>query len=118
MEVEPRRKWPTGLPAVGVDLKGRIPVGDQDAPARPVGVVSITSHTPPQLIQSLAERIAAIGRMPLLGTFSYHDTGVGTRVPRTNSAQRLRALHGALTVPPALAAASPRPTVRCCWSTT
>jgi ATP-dependent DNA helicase RecQ len=26
-------------------------------------------------------------------------------VPRTNSAQRLRALHGALTVPPALAAA-------------
>ena len=27
VEVEPRRMWPTGLPAVGVDLKGRIPAG-------------------------------------------------------------------------------------------
>jgi len=164
VEVEPRRMWPTGLPAVGVDLKGRIPAGEQaaagralgrlsdigwgnrlrpllaaqapdtpvpddvasavvtvladwakgpggwssgapDAPARPVGVITVASHTRPQLIQSLGERIAAIGRMPLLGTVSYQGAEVDTRVPRTNSAQRLRALHGALTVPPALAAA-------------
>ncbi len=29
VEVEPRKMWPTGLPAVGVDLKGRIPAGEQ-----------------------------------------------------------------------------------------
>lgn len=34
VEVEPRKMWPTGLPAVGVDLKGRIPVGEQAAPGR------------------------------------------------------------------------------------
>ncbi|NDZ74835.1 recombinase RecQ, partial [Streptomyces sp. SID10362] len=28
VEVEPRKMWPTGLPAVGVDLKGRIPAGE------------------------------------------------------------------------------------------
>ncbi|MET7901858.1 RecQ family ATP-dependent DNA helicase [Streptomyces sp. NPDC005355] len=164
VEVEPRRMWPTGLPAVGVELKGRIPAGEQaapgralgrlsdigwgnrlrpllapqspdapvpddvadavvtvladwakgpggwasgapDAPARPVGVVTIASRTRPRLIQTLGERIAAVGRMPLLGTVAYHDAELDTRVPRTNSAQRLRALHGALTVPPALAAA-------------
>ncbi|MBB4895769.1 ATP-dependent DNA helicase RecQ [Streptomyces olivoverticillatus] len=164
VEVEPRRMWPTGMPAVGVDLKGRIPAGEQaasgralgrlsdigwgnrlrplltpqapdgpvpddvadavvtvladwargpggwasgapDAPARPVGVVTLASRTRPQLITSLGERIAAIGRMPLLGTVAYRDGEADTRLPRTNSAQRLRALEGALTVPPALAEA-------------
>ncbi|ADI06425.1 ATP-dependent DNA helicase [Streptomyces bingchenggensis BCW-1] len=164
VEVEPRRMWPTGLPAVGVELKGRIPAGEQaapgralgrlsdigwgnrlrpllapqnpdepvpddvadavvtvladwakgpggwasgapDAPARPVGVVTVASRTRPRLIQTLGERIASVGRMPLLGAVSYLDAGADTRVPRTNSAQRLRALHGALTVPPALAEA-------------
>ncbi|MEU1823682.1 RecQ family ATP-dependent DNA helicase [Streptomyces abikoensis] len=164
VEVEPRRMWPTGMGAVGVDLKGRIPASEQaahgralgrlsdigwgnrlrpllapqapdvsipddvadavvtvladwargaggwasgapDAPARPVGVVTIASRTRPLLIRSLGERIAAIGRMPLLGTIEYRDTDADTRVPRTNSAQRLRALDGALTVPPALAEA-------------
>ncbi|MBI0378854.1 RecQ family ATP-dependent DNA helicase [Streptomyces albiflaviniger] len=164
VEVEPRRMWPTGLPAVGVDLKGRIPAGEQaapgralgrlsdigwgnrlrpllapqspdapvpddvagavvtvladwakgpggwasgapDAPDRPVGVVTLASRTRPQLIQSLGERIATVGRLPLLGSVAYHDGEIDTRVPRTNSAQRLRALHGALTVPPPLAAA-------------
>lgn len=164
VEVEPRRMWPTGLPAVGVNLKGRIPAGEQaapgralgrlsdigwgnrlrpllapqapdchvpddvaaavvtvladwargpggwtsgapDAPARPVGVVTLASRTRPQLIQSLGERIATIGRMPLLGTVEYRDDHTDTRVPRSNSAQRLRALEGALTVPPPLAEA-------------
>lgn len=161
VEVEPRRMWPTGLPAIGVNLKGRIPPGEQaapgralgrlsdigwgnrlrpllspqspdgevpadvaeavvtvladwargpggwasgapDAPDRPVGVVTLASRTRPRLIQSLGARIAAIGRMPLLGTVEYRDTEVDTRLPRTNSAQRLRALDGALTVPPSL----------------
>ncbi|MET9412784.1 RecQ family ATP-dependent DNA helicase [Streptomyces klenkii] len=164
VEVEPRRMWPTGMPAVGVDLKGRIPAGEQaatgralgrlsdigwgnrlrpllapqtpdgpvpddaaaavvtvladwargpggwasgaaDAPARPVGVVALASRTRPRLIRSLAERIASVGRMPLLGTVEYGGADSDTRVPRTNSAQRLRALDGALTVPPELAAA-------------
>ncbi|WP_171162666.1 RecQ family ATP-dependent DNA helicase [Streptomyces sp. I05A-00742] len=162
VEVEPRRMWPTGMPAVGVDLKGRIPAGEQaapgralgrlsdigwgnrlrpllaaqspdgtvpddvaaavvtvladwargpggwasgapDAPGRPVGVVVVDSRTRPKLIRSLGEHIAAVGRMPLLGSVAYREDAEGLRVPRTNSAQRLRALDGALTVPPALA---------------
>ncbi|MEV0277585.1 RecQ family ATP-dependent DNA helicase [Streptomyces sp. NPDC050610] len=163
-ELEPRRMWPTGMPAVGIELKGRIPAGEQaatgralgrlsdigwgnrlrpllapqapdcpvpddvadavvtvladwakgpggwasgapDAPDRPVGVVTMASRTRPELIRTLGERIATIGRMPLLGSVVYRDTEADTHVPRTNSAQRLRALDGALTVPPALAEA-------------
>ncbi|MFP3987479.1 RecQ family ATP-dependent DNA helicase [Streptomyces sp. E11-3] len=162
VEVEPRKMWPTGLAAVGVDLKGRIPAAEQAAPgralgrlsdigwgnrlrpmlaprspdgpvpddvaravvevladwakgpggwasgsadalARPVGVVAMPSRTRPQLIQSLASHIAAVGRMPLLGSLEYAAGTDGTHVPRSNSAQRLRALDGALTVPPTLA---------------
>ncbi|MEU9121668.1 RecQ family ATP-dependent DNA helicase [Streptomyces sp. NPDC048506] len=164
VEVEPRRMWPTGLPAVGIDLKGRIPAGElastgralgrlsdigwgnrlrpmlapqapdgpvpddvasavvtvladwakgpggwasgaAEAPARPVGVVALSSRSRPQLIRSLAERIAAVGRMPFLGTVISVDEGSDSRIPRSNSAQRLRALHGSLTVPPELAQA-------------
>ncbi|MFF5364577.1 RecQ family ATP-dependent DNA helicase [Streptomyces scabiei] len=160
VEVEPRKMWPTGLPAVGVDLKGRIPAGEQatpgralgrlsdigwgnrlrpmlapqspdgpvpddvakavvavladwakgpggwasgqpDAPPRPVGVVTMASRSRPQLIGSLGARIAEIGRMPLLGSVAY--TGTVSQVTRSNSAQRLKALDGALTVPPELA---------------
>ncbi|MFM9595473.1 RecQ family ATP-dependent DNA helicase [Streptomyces scabiei] len=162
VEVEPRKMWPTGLPAVGVDLKGRIPAGEQaapgralgrlsdigwgnrlrpmlapqspdgpvpddvakavvavladwakgpggwasgqpDAPPRPVGVVTMASRSRPQLIGSLGVRIAEIGRMPLLGSVAY--TGAVSQVTRSNSAQRLKALDGALTVPPELATA-------------
>ncbi|ATL30965.1 RecQ family ATP-dependent DNA helicase [Streptomyces formicae] len=163
-DVEPRKMWPTGLAAVGVDLKGRIPAGEQAAPgralgrlsdigwgnrlrpmlapqapdgpvpddvakavvevladwakgpggwasgandaqARPVGVVTMASYTRPQLIQTLGARISEIGRLPLLGSIEYAAGADAARVPRSNSAQRLRALHGALTVPDALAAA-------------
>ncbi len=162
VEVEPRRMWPTGLPAIGIDLKGRIPAGEQAAPgralgrlsdigwgnrlrpmlsaqapdgpvpddvakavvdvladwakgpggwapgaadgrARPVGVVTVASSSRPQLVHSLGARIAEIGRLPLLGTVEY--TGDAPRMSRSNSAQRLKALDGALTVPPGLAAA-------------
>ncbi|CAM5624814.1 hypothetical protein SALBM217S_04270 [Streptomyces griseoloalbus] len=40
VEVEPRRMWPTGLPAIGVDLKGRIPAGEQAAQGRALGRLS------------------------------------------------------------------------------
>jgi ATP-dependent DNA helicase RecQ len=162
--VEPRKMWPTGLPAIGVDLKGRIPPGDQAAPGRalgrlsdigwgnrlrpllapqapdgpapddvvkavvtvladwakapdgwatgapdarprPVGVVTVPSRTRPQLVRSLGDRISAVGRLPLLGSLGYTDETAELHLPRSNSAQRLRALSGALTVPPALAAA-------------
>ncbi|MEV6651540.1 RecQ family ATP-dependent DNA helicase [Streptomyces sp. NPDC051219] len=162
VELEPRRMWPTGLAAVGVDLKGRIPAGElaspgralgrlsdigwgnrlrpllapqspdgpvpddvaqavvsvladwakgpggwasgaEDAPARPVGVVTVTSRSRPELIGTLGERIAVIGRMPLLGSVEYAPGAPENRIPASNSAQRVRALHQALTVPPTLA---------------
>ncbi|MFD7258983.1 RecQ family ATP-dependent DNA helicase [Streptomyces sp. NPDC059874] len=162
VELEPRKMWPTGLAAVGVDLKGRIPAGEQastgralgrlsdigwgnrlrpmlapqnpdqpvpddvtqavvavladwargpggwasgapDAPARPVGVVALPSRSRPQLVGSLAARIAEVGRMPLLGTLEYTDQAPEFGLPSSNSAQRVRGLHQALTVPPALA---------------
>ncbi|OII63452.1 recombinase RecQ [Streptomyces sp. CC53] len=162
VELEPRRMWPTGLAAVGVDLKGRIPAGEQafagralgrlsdigwgnrlrpllaeqatdgpvpedvldavvqvladwakgpggwasggpDAPPRPAGVVTVPSRGRPELVASLGARIAAVGRMPLLGSLAYVPEEAGARISRTNSAQRLCGLHRALTVPPVLA---------------
>ncbi|WP_328788416.1 RecQ family ATP-dependent DNA helicase [Streptomyces sp. NBC_00273] len=162
VELEPRKMWPTGLAAVGVDLKGRIPAGEQastgralgrlsdigwgnrlrpmlapqapdqpvpddvaqavvavladwargpggwasgapDAPARPVGVVALPSRSHPQLIGSLAARIAEIGRMPLLGALAYTDQAPEFGSVSSNSAQRVRGLHQALTVPQPLA---------------
>ncbi|WP_445528705.1 RecQ family ATP-dependent DNA helicase [Streptomyces cyslabdanicus] len=162
VEVQPRRMWPTGLPTVGVDLRGRIPASEQaaegralgrlsdigwgnrlrpmlasrtadaplpedvaravvdvladwakgpggwapgavDAGPRPVGVVTMPSRTRPRLIHSLGAHIAEVGRLPLLGGVEY--TPDARRVPRSNSAQRLKALDGALTVPPALVSA-------------
>ncbi|MFD7685418.1 RecQ family ATP-dependent DNA helicase [Streptomyces sp. NPDC059781] len=162
VEVEPRRMWPTGLPAIGMDLKGRIPAGEQaargmalgrlsdigwgnrlrpmfapqapdgpvpddvaravvgvladwakgpggwapgaaDPQPRPAGVVTLASRSRPRLIHSLGARIAEIGRLPLLGSVDY--TGEAHSVSRSNSAQRLKALDGALTVPSGLAAA-------------
>ncbi len=157
--VEPRKMWPTGLGAVGLELKGKIPAGEQTAPgralgrlsdigwgnrlrpllapqapdqevpddvaravvtvltdwargpggwaagegavARPVGVVTVASHTRPRLVGSLGARIAEVGRLPLLGAVE-----AGQRPgPRSNSAQRLRGLHDSLTVGPGLAKA-------------
>jgi ATP-dependent DNA helicase RecQ len=163
VEVEPRRMWPTGLPAVGLDLKGRIPESEQaatgralgrlsdigwgnrlrpiwapgavDAPvtgdvvdavvgvladwargpggwagpgaaegSRPVGVVTVASRRRPELVGSLGARIAAAGRLPLLGRVEYARPGAPP-AGRSNSAQRLRALADAFTVPEPLAGA-------------
>ncbi|WP_340557226.1 RecQ family ATP-dependent DNA helicase [Streptomyces sp. GSL17-111] len=163
-EIEPRRMWPTGLPAVGVDLRGRIPADQQASPGRalgrltdigwgsrlrpllepqapdgpvpedvvgavvavladwakgpggwasgeptagprPVGVVTVASRSRPQLVRSLGERIASVGRIPLLGAVEMAGEEAGRAASHTNSAQRVRALHTTVTVPPALARA-------------
>jgi ATP-dependent DNA helicase RecQ len=137
VEIAPRKLWPTGLPAVGVPLTGKIPAGEQaepgravarlsdlgwgdrlrratseDAPVseelvgavvevlkawasgpdawpvRPVGVVALDSASRPQLVRSLAERIATIGRLPLLGAVVPQTPAA----PGANSAQRVRVL--------------------------
>lgn len=164
VEVEPRRMWPTGMPALGINLKGRIPAGEQcstgralgrlsdigwgnrlrpllaenapdgpvpddvlraavavladwarspggwapnvpDASARPAGVVAVPSLTRPQLVGSLAQGIANIGRLPLLGSLTYTGPNGAHAARRSNSAQRLRALSGAFTVSDELSAA-------------
>ncbi|WP_418959535.1 RecQ family ATP-dependent DNA helicase [Streptomyces tritici] len=164
VEVEPRRMWPTGMPALGVELKGRIPAGEQcstgralgrlsdigwgnrlrpllaenapdgpvpdevlkavvavladwarspggwaagipDASARPVGVVAVPSLTRPQLVGSLAQGIASVGRLPLLGTLTYTGPGGARAARRSNSAQRLKGLSDAFTVSEELAGA-------------
>ncbi|MGW4645263.1 DEAD/DEAH box helicase [Kitasatospora sp. NPDC004289] len=170
---EPRRLWPTGMEAIGVPLKGRIPAGEQaetgralgrlsdigwgtrlrslladDAPdgpvppevldamvsvladwargpggwagpedaeggraARPVGVVTMDSARRPRLVASLGARIAEVGRLQLLGRVSYVD-GRPPHGPRSNSAQRLHSLAGALVLPDELQqaiAANPGP---------
>ncbi|MEV6946341.1 DEAD/DEAH box helicase [Streptomyces sp. NPDC051172] len=163
-EVEPRKMWPTGLAAVGMNLKGRIPAGQQaftgralgrlsdigwgnrlrpllsaqavdgpvpddvlgavvtvladwarspggwasgsaDALARPVGIVAMPSRTRPQLVASLAEGVARVGRLPLLGGLAYTPQSDKHAVHRSNSAQRLRALAASFAVPDELAAA-------------
>ena len=68
---------------------------------RPAAVVAMPSRTRPELVTSLAQRIAAIGRLSYLGALGYAtDDGPGPR--RHNSAQRLAALWRALTVPAGL----------------
>jgi ATP-dependent DNA helicase RecQ len=49
------------------------------------------------LIESLGRRIAEIGRLSYLGSLAYSGGGPGPR--RHNSAQRLRSLWDALTIP-------------------
>jgi ATP-dependent DNA helicase RecQ len=72
-----------------------------DWAVRPAAVVSVPSRTRPQLIQSLAERIAEIGRMPALGSLDRvaPDGRAATAGRQHNSAQRLRAVWDTLAVP-------------------
>jgi ATP-dependent DNA helicase RecQ len=86
--------------------------GAPDAPERPVGVVAVPSLSRPQLVGSLAQGIASVGRMPFLGSLTYTGGNGAHAARRSNSAQRLKALSGAFTVSEELAgalAASPGP---------
>ncbi|EIV94041.1 RecQ family ATP-dependent DNA helicase [Frankia sp. QA3] len=68
---------------------------------RPAAVVAIASRSRPRLVSSLAERIAAIGRLPLLGQLE--RVGGGPHAGQVhNSAHRLAGLWEAFAVPPGL----------------
>ena len=75
--------------------------GEHPWDERPVAVVTVASRSRPQLVRSLGERIAAVGRLPLLGEIPR----VGGDDQRANSAQRVRGLYGAFALPPDMAAA-------------
>jgi ATP-dependent DNA helicase RecQ len=66
---------------------------------RPAAVVSVPSRTRPQLVASLAARIADIGQMPYLGSLAYTGASPGVPGQQHNSAHRLGAVWDALTVP-------------------
>jgi ATP-dependent DNA helicase RecQ len=66
---------------------------------RPAAVVSIPSRTRPQLIASLAGRIAEIGRLPYLGPLGHAQSDRVAPGRQSNSAQRLRALWDMFIVP-------------------
>jgi len=68
---------------------------------RPAGIVALPSASRPRLVASLAQRLAEVGRLPLLGTLeSARDRAGGHG---SNSAQRLRAVAGSFVLPPSLA---------------
>jgi ATP-dependent DNA helicase RecQ len=96
---------PPDLVAAVVALLKDWATGDSPWERRPSGVVSIASIRHPELVGSLANRIAEIGRLPLLGAVTTAPRAAGGRA---NSAHRVRALVDEITVPAALAAAISR----------
>ena len=149
VDLAPRKMWPSGMSALGVEASGKLPAdeqattgravgrltdigwgnrlrevlatgaSDQELPKdlfqaaikvlasweweqRPVGVVALGSRTRPLLVRSLAERIAGIGRLPLLGEVATNPNTAPQRA--TNSAQRVAALWRQFKVPEDLAA--------------
>ena len=63
---------------------------------RPVAVAAVPSRTRPTLVTTLGERLAVVGRLQWLGPLERR--GDDRPVSRTNSAQRVRALHGRFVV--------------------
>ncbi|WP_144119467.1 RecQ family ATP-dependent DNA helicase [Catellatospora sichuanensis] len=70
--------------------------GTDPWPSRPAAVVAVNSRTRPRLITGVAEHVARVGRLDLLGTVA---GGPPPDQPRANSAQRVKALHDAFTIP-------------------
>jgi ATP-dependent DNA helicase RecQ len=152
--VEPRKQWPTAMPTLGIDVRGKIqpavaaepgralarltdsgwgnrlrdlldaarpdqPVPDEVVAAvvrvladwgweqRPVAVVTVASRTRPQLIESLAARLAKLGRLSPLGGVEYARPADDVAEGSQNSAQRLHALWDRFQLPAPLAAALP-----------
>ncbi|OUC98865.1 RecQ family ATP-dependent DNA helicase [Streptosporangium minutum] len=69
---------------------------------RPIAVVAMPSAGRPQLVRSLAERLAQVGRLSYLGDLGYRSGPPGRQF---NSAQRVQAIRGTLAMPSALGAA-------------
>lgn len=99
----PDRPVPDDLAAAVVEVLKSWAHGEDAWAQRPAGVVAVGSRRHPLLVQSLAEHIAKVGRLPLLGVLtSTHD---GSGEARGNSAQRVLALHDAFEVPAEIGAA-------------
>ncbi|WP_020579005.1 RecQ family ATP-dependent DNA helicase [Actinopolymorpha alba] len=100
----------------GQRLRGLLAPGAEDAPVpesvlaacvdalrtwgweqRPVGIVAVASRRRPALVRSVAEGLATIGRLPLLGAVTPVDGGP-TGEPGGNSAFRLAGVWGRLGV--------------------
>ncbi|WP_461163744.1 RecQ family ATP-dependent DNA helicase [Arthrobacter sp. R4-81] len=71
---------------------------------RPTGIVSIPSRSKPVLVESLAQGISGVGRIPYLGQLQLEHGGP-TGARGGNSAYRLAGVWDRLAVGPALAAA-------------
>jgi ATP-dependent DNA helicase RecQ len=63
---------------------------------RPVAVAAVPSTRRPMLVRTLGERLSAIGRLEWLGELA--ATSPPAAASRTNSAQRVRALHATFAV--------------------
>ena len=103
-----RELFAAGAPDVPVsdDLLGgcvRV-LRDWDWAERPVGVVAVGSVARPQLVRSIAEGIARLGRLPLLGELEIAD-GAPASTAGGNSAYRLAGVWGRFGVGSELAAA-------------
>ncbi len=85
---------PAGTDLVGALIKV---LAAWDWADRPVAMATLPSATRPLLIESLGKALADIGRLPYLGSLAYTDSPPGPR--RHNSAQRLRTVWDAFTVP-------------------
>lgn len=96
---------PDDLAAAVVEILKDWAHGDDAWPQRPAAVVAVASSRHPELISSLAGHIAKIGRLPLLGVIEAASPPESDA--RGNSAQRVRVLHDAFTVPPEVAAELP-----------
>jgi ATP-dependent DNA helicase RecQ len=64
---------------------------------RPAAVAAVPSSRRPVMLATMGERLAAIGRLEWLGPLP-RAGGSGVAASRTNSAQRVRALHGSFSV--------------------
>jgi ATP-dependent DNA helicase RecQ len=65
---------------------------------RPVAVAAVPSTRRPTLVRTLGERIAQVGRLDWLGPLGMSSREASTS--RTNSAQRVRGLHGRFSLDP------------------
>jgi len=138
--LDPRRMWPSAMPSLGVNLKGKLSAAELAEPGRavarftdlgfgsrvrsvvradepisedlvrasvqvlaswgwaerPSAVVHVGSQARPQLVASIAARLAEIGRLEDLGVVPHHGPSA---LGRSNSAMRLRDVVSAYPLP-------------------
>ena len=105
-ETAPDAPLPDELFNAAVEVLRNWSGGTRGWDRRPAAVTAVPSVRRPQLVQSLGERLAGIGRLDWLGVLAHAPQPFPAS--RTNSAQRVRALHGTFAVTPEQAAALDR----------